>query len=269
MSRKARDRPDPSPQSMPCFRLPLPLFPYRFDLLLAIVGRVAHPARMIVRGEKLWRVTAGHLTGCQQVGQVLVITCPGARPGDEERIRAGIGRVLGTDHDVTPFYDFIAHDDRLRGAIGPVAGLPLNCVETVFEALITLIIEQHISWNAAMRAQQWLLQACGRRYETGHDAVYDFPTPLQIAGMRPAALKPMKITHQRINRIIRIARDVSDGRLNLESIRAMEPGRLIDSCWPSTASDTGQPPIYWAAPRAAILSSATMMSPCRLRPRII
>ena len=39
-------------------------------------------------------------------------------------------------------------------------GLPIFCTETIFEALITLIIEQHITWKNALRYQRTLMQNC-------------------------------------------------------------------------------------------------------------
>ena len=55
-------------------RLPLPRFPYRFDLLLGFARRLAHPARLMVSGDTLWRFTAGFPLAYRQEGSVIIIT---------------------------------------------------------------------------------------------------------------------------------------------------------------------------------------------------
>ena len=102
-------------------------------------------------------------------------------------------------------------------------GAPLFCTETVFEALVTLIIEQHISWKTAMRAQQTLMQIFDDGAKVGRATVYDFPKPRQLASAAPADLKPLKITNRRIDMIIDIASAVSSGDLDLESLAALDP----------------------------------------------
>ncbi|MCY3834276.1 MAG: hypothetical protein OXG85_14785 [Chloroflexi bacterium] len=213
---------------MKVIRLPLPSWLYRFNLLLAFVRRIAYPARLVVQGEALWRFTGGRLVSYRQEGGEIVIS--GARPlGDcEARIETISRHCLGLGRDLTAFYDFVEGDHRLRRVVEPVYGSPLFCTESVFEALITLIIEQHITWKNALRAQQTLM----RLFDTGEAiegaTVYDFPTPPQVASAAPADLKPLKITNKRIDMIIAIAQAVAEGSLDLESIGRMDPPSAYD-----------------------------------------
>ena len=106
--------------------------------------------------------------------------------------------------------------------VEPLVGLPLFCSESVFEALITLIIEQHITWKSAMRSQRELLRVAGRSVRAGQTALYDFPAPARLARASQAELKPLKITNNRIDLIIAIAEAVDRGRLDLEGLRCLE-----------------------------------------------
>ena len=203
------------------FRLPLPGHAYRFDLLLEFVRRIAFPARMLAQGDCLWRYTCGRLVTYQDEGDAIIIRGEW-RSEDEPAIAQQSRRLLGLESDSNDFYDFAAADARLASAIQPLVGLPLFCTETVFEALVTLIIEQHISWKSALRAQQTLLRlfhdgscAAGRR-------VYDFPCPAQLASVSPAQLKALKITDRRCAMLIDIARQVDSGELDLEALRALD-----------------------------------------------
>lgn len=209
-------------------RLPLPSWRYNFNLLLAFVRRVAHPARLVVAGDALWRFTGGRLVSYRQEGDAIAIS--GARPLDdcEARIETISRHCLGLGRDLSEFYDFVDGDDRLRRVVAPVYGLPLFCTESVFEALITLIIEQHITWKNAMRAQQTLMRLLDTGAAIEGASVYDFPTPLQLASAAPADLKALKITDRRIDMIIAIARAVAEGSLDLESIGRRDPSNAYD-----------------------------------------
>ncbi len=206
-------------------RIPLPPHRYRFELLLDFVRRIAHPARMIVRDNRLWRVTAGQLFSYRQAGGAIVIDGCHDTAG---RVSESSQRVLGIHHDLSEFYDFAAGDASLRPIIAPVSGFPLFCTETVFEALITLIIEQHITWKNALRGQQTLLRMLAEETATADECVYGFPSSGALAKMTRADLKPLKITNGRIDLIIRLAKEVAAGALDLEGLATMETQSAYD-----------------------------------------
>lgn len=204
-------------------RLPLPPYPYRFDLLLDFARRIAHPARLVVLGDTLWRFTAGRLLSYRQENDFIVIAGASLSPQDEARVVASSRRVLGLCRDLGDFYGAARADAALWQVVEPLVGLPIHCAETVFEALVTLIIEQHITWKTALRSQRRLLQFVGRRASIGKFCVYDFPKPAQLACATRQTLKPLKITNKRIDLIISTAAAVNCGDLDLESIRQLPP----------------------------------------------
>ena len=204
------------------FRLPLPLYAYRFNLLLEFVKRIAHPARLVVEGETLWRFTDGQLLSYRQEGDAIVVCGESLSSTNEDRIKRLSFHCLGLSQDLTAFYDFAAADQMLWSVVGPLRGLPIFCTETIFEALITLIIEQHITWKNALRYQRTLMQNFDRGASVGGATVYRFPSPRQLAGVAQADLKPLKITNRRIDMIIGIAKAVANGEIELESMRQME-----------------------------------------------
>ncbi len=205
--------------------LELPSFPYRFDLLLRILRRNAYPARMIVDEDRLWTFIGGQLLCFHQAGHVIVVTgqelhkCDQSRLHDLSRLSR---RMFGLDRDLGDFYAAARRDVRLWGHIGPLFGLPLFCAETVFEALITLIIEQHITWTKALRSQRTLMRILHAGVVTGQHSIHDFPSPQQIAALEAEQLQPLKITKSRVNLILSIARDVRDGLLDLERLRYLD-----------------------------------------------
>jgi len=203
--------------------LELPSFPYRFDLLLDIARRNAYPARMIAADDSLWRFIGGKLLRLRQDGDFIVLTGPALQNSDYPRLHDLARQILGLDRDLSDFHAIARRDARLWRQIEPLYGLPLSCAETVFEALITLIIEQHISWKNALRSQQELMRILDSGVMAGGHKIHDFPTPGQLAALEAKHLKPLKITNGRINLMLSIARDARDGILDLEGLRRLEP----------------------------------------------
>lgn len=195
-------------------------FPYRFDLLLEIIKRFAHPARQIAYDNKLWRITQGKLVSYTFTDNTIQIDSPAHN--DETKLTPISHHILGMNNDQTSFYQYAQKDIKLWDIIKPLVGLPIFCTETVFEALITLIIEQHISWKNALRSQQTLMTIFKTDQSHNNVTVYDFPTPQQLSQATPDQLKPLKITNRRIDLIIQIAQDVVNGDLDLEAIRTVD-----------------------------------------------
>lgn len=209
-------------------QLPLPPFAYRFDLLLEFVKRIAYPARLVVQGDALWRFTAGQLVSYSQEADSIVTRGTGVSPANEARIKRHSRRCLGLDRDLSAFYNFAASDRKLWHVVEPLVGLPIFCSETVFEALITLIIEQHITWKNALRYQRTLMRMFDRGEALDRASVYNFPSPRQLACAAHSELKALKITNRRIGMINDIAQAAAAGAIDLESLRLMEAKAAYD-----------------------------------------
>ncbi len=209
-------------------RLPLPPYAYRFDLLLEFVRRIEYPARLLVAGDTLWRFTAGRLLAYRQEGDCIVVSGEDLSAENEARIAASSRQVLGLCRDLSAFYALARAHDSLWRVIKPLVGLPIHCAETVFEALITLVIEQHIAWKTALRSQRCLMRLYSGGAPLGENAVHDFPTPAQLAPATRSELQPLKITNKRIDLIIETAAGVSYGQLDLESLRDMPSAQAYE-----------------------------------------
>ena len=207
---------------MPDLRLPLPGFAFRFDLLLELSRRIAYPARFLVQDGVLHRFLAGELVSIRQARETIILSRRGQSASSDSQLIAAARQGLGLERDLSPFYAIAQLDELLWRVIKPLHGIPIANVETVFEALVTLIIEQHISWISATRAQQTLLRMAGDCETLASGIVCDFPSPAQIASLDKAELKALKITDRRSDLILRIARQVRDGELDLEALRHME-----------------------------------------------
>jgi DNA-3-methyladenine glycosylase II len=206
--------------------------PYAFDILLAFLGCFRHPALDIVHQGCYWRVIEqGEALALLRTTWEGIVDRPvlnvdlAAKVGevDPENILSDLEHILGARADRAAFFRMARSDDRLWSVVESLYGLPELRAPSIFEALMRTIIEQQIAWVSAQRAQRWLVIWAGRSITYDGRVFYAFPSPDQIAGARLEDLKPLKITHGRIERMIGIATEVATGRLDLEGIQSVPP----------------------------------------------
>lgn len=142
---------------------------------------------------------------------------------DTDLLRLSLERLLNLHVDLRPFYAFVESDPVLWNTVQQTYGLRTFGSERMFEAVVLSIIEQQITLRQAHAAERWLAAWAGDSIEY-EGAVYStFPTPERIAAASVDDLKPLKITTQRMQRIIDIAQGEASGTLNLEALRTVSP----------------------------------------------
>lgn len=216
--------------------------PYRFDLLLETLVRYQHPVTDLVlhdsAGRAYWRVLRQgqslalvrvHADGPPESPQLQVHLVEQTGPVDEDALLSQVGRILGVEADRRAFYAYARQNDTLWTLVEPMVGLPQHTTETVFEALTLTTIEQQISWVAAQRAQRFLVEWVGDCIHHNGHILYAFPTPAQIAKATIDDLKPTKITFRRMGVLIHVGQQVSEGRLDLEGLRAQSPEKAYQT----------------------------------------
>jgi 3-methyladenine DNA glycosylase/8-oxoguanine DNA glycosylase len=140
----------------------------------------------------------------------------GARAQTEELAQWGIARMraaLGVDLDLRPFYERFRFDPLIGPAVRANPGLRVAARPDPFEALVWAICEQLIEYERAAAIQRRLVARLGRRCaETG---LADAPSAATIAAQAPALLASMDLTETRALALVRVAREVASGRVDL------------------------------------------------------
>ncbi len=132
-------------------------------------------------------------------------------PPEPNALARAVRAVSGLHPDLSAFYARACADAALWGWLEPLAGLPLFSSADLYEALVTTIIEQHISWTAALGIQGRLAALFGTPITTPVGVIYAPPSPQQIAALTRADLAPLKLTTARLDLLIRISQMVADG----------------------------------------------------------
>jgi len=187
------------------FRLPLR---GRLDGLTRIRGRVVQ--RLLHAGGQpvLVRVV--------QPARDRVLFAASAR--DPAAAQWGIERMrlaLGVDQDLRWFYERFRFDPLIGRAVRADPGLRVAARPEPFEALAWAICEQLIEIERAGEIQRRLVARLGRRCPDS--GLRDAPEAGVLARQAPAALCALGLAEQRAIALIRAAREVAGGRIDLYS----------------------------------------------------
>jgi DNA-3-methyladenine glycosylase II len=145
-------------------------------------------------------------------------------PGDESRnycpgdVRRCISHLLGLDDDLNGFYRATEADPVLARINAAQFGLKMPSSETVFEALVTSIIEQQISTPVARKIESRLVRRFGEEVRAAGRTYYAYPRPEDLADADPAALRDCGLSARKGGYITSVACMVRDGTLDLESL---------------------------------------------------
>jgi 3-methyladenine DNA glycosylase/8-oxoguanine DNA glycosylase len=140
----------------------------------------------------------------------------GARAADRGAAEWGIERMrfaLGIDQDVEPFYERFRFDPLIGASVRANPGLRVAGKPDPFEALAWAICEQLIEFERAAAIQRRLVFRFGR--ECAWARMRDVPTAATLAAQAPALLQSMDLSAGRAVSLVRAAREVASGRVDL------------------------------------------------------
>jgi 3-methyladenine DNA glycosylase/8-oxoguanine DNA glycosylase len=127
---------------------------------------------------------------------------------------------LGVDVDQRPFLRAFSRDPLIGASLRRRPWLRVGRRPDPFEALAWAICEQLIEYERAAAIERRVLRALGRRWidRDGLDSgLRDLPEAAVIAGTAPALLQSFDLAGSRALALVRAAREVARGRIDLHS----------------------------------------------------
>jgi 3-methyladenine DNA glycosylase/8-oxoguanine DNA glycosylase len=140
----------------------------------------------------------------------------GARSASREAAEWGIERMrlaLGIDQDIEPFYERFRFDPLIGRSVRSAPGLRAGGKPDPFEALAWAICEQLIEFGRAAAIERRLIARLGRRCP--FSGMRDSPTAAVLAAQAPALLQSFDLGGGRAVALVRAAREVASGRVDL------------------------------------------------------
>jgi 3-methyladenine DNA glycosylase/8-oxoguanine DNA glycosylase len=150
-----------------------------------------------------------------QVGERRVLF--GAWAADRDGAAAAIARMrfaLGVDDDLRPFYERHRDDPLIGPALRRRPWLRIARRPVAFEALAWAICEQLIETRRANRIEARIVRALGP--SDAASGLRDVPSPAALAACAPARLESFDLAARRALALVRVAREVAAGRIDLD-----------------------------------------------------
>jgi len=147
----------------------------------------------------------------------------GARARTPAATAHGIARMrfaLGVDEDLSAFHRRFARDPLIGRSLRRRPWLRVRRRPEPFEALAWAVCEQLIEYERAVAIQRRMLAALGRRsrgWDGAPSPLRDLPTPATLAVTSPALLESLDLAGPRARTLVRAAREVALGRVDLHS----------------------------------------------------
>ncbi len=142
----------------------------------------------------------------------------GAWGADAATAEEGIARMrfaLGVDDDLREFHDRFRFDPLIGASVRAQPWLRVRRRPEPFEALAWAVTEQLIDYPRAAAIQRAMVRALGARCpRTG---LRDVPSAATVAGTAPALLESMDLKGSRAIALVRAAREVASGRVDLRA----------------------------------------------------
>jgi DNA-3-methyladenine glycosylase II len=143
-----------------------------------------------------------------------------------------VGRQFSTELDLSEFLRLAAADPVLSHLAEHFSGMRIPQAPSVYEALVSAIVEQQVNVSFAHQVKKALIETYGRYLELDGRRYHAFPVPAALAALTPEDLRPLQVSGPKARYIIAISSAVLDGSLDLERLRDVDAeaalARLIE-----------------------------------------
>src|SRR5215472_15063029 len=138
-------------------------------------------------------------------------------------VRHTIVRQFATDLDLGPFYRLSQSDPVLVRLTDRFVGMRVAQSGSVFETLVSAIIEQQVNLSFAHQVKRALVETYGSAVEYGGRRYNAFPDPAALAITTASQLRRLQVSGPKARYIVGIAQAVLDGSLDGEALRGIAP----------------------------------------------
>ncbi len=121
---------------------------------------------------------------------------------------------LGVDDDLRPFYDRHRDDPLIGPSLRRAPWLRITRRPVAFEALAWAVCEQLIEARVAVGIEARIVRALGPRDPAS--GLRDVPSAAALAGCAPARLESFGLAGRRAAALVRVAREVAAGRIDID-----------------------------------------------------
>ncbi len=209
------------------------VLPYSFELTLREVQWYPLDVTERVTGNQLlrgFRLPGNHpvLTVTRDAGNSgLQVDSYAASSADTQAVTRLVRRTLNLDLALNRWYNQIRPGDPMHELIEQLHGFKPIAKPTIFESLVSAILEQQLNVKFACTLESRLIRKYGTLLEAAPGSLWLFPTPKALASLACEELKPLQISSSKSRYIIDIAARIAEGSLDLESWHELPDDELM------------------------------------------
>ena len=121
-----------------------------------------------------------------------------------------ITAMFNLDFDLKEFYEFMKNDIVMSKLIQQLRGLDSRITPTIFESLVSSIIEQQISLRASQSIERHMIKDYGDELHLDGEVYYAFPTPQTLSTLTKEKLRESGLSLRKSEYIIDISKLIVD-----------------------------------------------------------
>jgi DNA-3-methyladenine glycosylase II len=137
--------------------------------------------------------------------------------------------MFNLNFDLKEFYEYMENDAVMSKLIQKLRGLNSRTTPTVFESLVSSIIEQQISLRASQSIERHMIKDYGDELPINDEVYYAFPTPQRLSKLIKEKLRESGLSLRKSEYIIDISKLIVDGKLDLDHLKEYKDiNKIID-----------------------------------------
>ncbi|KZE68783.1 hypothetical protein AWM68_00435 [Fictibacillus phosphorivorans] len=174
------------------------------------------------------------VVSCGTVNQPLLecLVKPLSGEVNEREAKDKIQQLFSTEIDISPLYQHFAVDKELANVLNRFEGLKLLTDTDLFESIVKIIIGQQVNLTFAGTLTERLIEAAGEEVEIEGEMFQVFPTPDAVSKLAYENLRELQFSQRKAEYIIDLARLITDGKLDLESLWTMTDEQVMNTLLP-------------------------------------
>lgn len=215
-----------------------PVAPFRLDLTAWALQRRLGNAVDRWNGDTYRRVLAlpdgpvavavRQLTPPEKPELEVALHAESLTPEVEAAAVAAVERSLGIGVDLSEFYTFASHQEKLGHMVDRFRGLKPPRLPSVFETVVNGIACQQITLTQGIRLLGLLATNYGEAFDEGEATAYAFPRPQELARVSPDELRQLGFTTQKSRAIVELSQAITEGRVDLEALETLPDEEAVE-----------------------------------------
>ena len=203
--------------------------PYRLDLTATVLRRLSSNVVDVFDGQTYRRMVGGPASpALVEVTQAAANRLPVRMTGAAgAAVPALIGRMLGTDVDLTRFYAGAAEFPWLGTLVHAARGVKPPRYPTVWEAIVNAVVFQQVSIHAAAAILRRVIERFEPPRICGPIALAPFPQPRSIVEADPLELRGLGLSVNKVTALRMLGRAVLGGELDATQLEPLVTEELV------------------------------------------